>query len=449
MNWQLRMRDLAARIPPELGRRLAHVPYGLRLGPEYILTQRLLRRFGRFNADKRKAWILQHAREAYDYAFANNAFYGGYCRERGFDPRGLEHFEDLNSVPLLMKQQLQAVAIEARSVDERGRILTNTGGSSGKPLAFYLDRHAFAREWAHMHHIWRRAGYRTPDLKLTFRGKNLGRDALRYNAVYNEYYVNVYLPAEVTARAVKEIGRHVRAIHGYPSAIYEFIRYCAQHDRSTLDRLRRGLRCVLLASEYPAPLYRDLIEAELGVRAVSWYGHSEMAVLAHEVEPYVYAPLHTYGFAEAVPDTEGRFHLVGTSYWNTVSPFLRYDTEDVIVPEFDNGLLARFRIETGRQGEFIEDMQGNRISLTALVFGRHHRLFGRAAFIQVRAGKPGKATILVTLPEEHAQVDVETLRAEFDALDVAVEFDFEVLREPIRTPGGKVPLLAPAKESTA
>jgi len=446
MNWQLRMRDLAARIPPELGRPLAHVPYELRLGPEYLLTQRLMRRFARYSLDKKKAWILQHARAALDHAFANNPFYAACCRAHNFDPRGLERFDDLARVPLLMKHQLQAVAIEERSAEEHGRILTNTGGSTGKPLAFYLDRRAFAREWAHMHHIWRMAGYRTSDLKLTFRGKNLGRDALRYNAVYNEYYVNVYLPAEVTAAAVKGIGRHVRAIHGYPSAIYEFIRHCAAHDRATLDSLRRGLRCVLLASEYPAPQYRDVIEAELGVPTISWYGHSEMAVLAHEVEPYVYAPMHTYGFAEAVPDDAGRFHLVGTSYWNTVSPFLRYDTEDCIVPEFEDGLLTRFRIETGRQGEFIEDLQGNRISLTALVFGRHHRLFGRAAFIQVRAGKPGKATILVTLPEQ-AQADLETLRAEFDALDVAVEFDFEVLREPVRTPGGKVPLLAPPEVS--
>ena len=37
----------------------------------------------------------------------------------------------------------------------------NTGGTSGQPLEFYLDHQAFAREWAHMHHLWQAHGYHT------------------------------------------------------------------------------------------------------------------------------------------------------------------------------------------------------------------------------------------------------------------------------------------------
>lgn len=444
MSLLLRMKKVVETFPPPVGRMLAHIPYRIRLGRAYADAWNRMAEFEALSAKHRRLWIADRIGSALEDVASRNSFYRDFWKSRGFDTGSFSEIGDIKRIPIIAKSDLRKVSLDDRSVREPGRILTNTGGSSGKPLDFYLDRHAFAREWAHMHAIWDRIGYVPTDTKLTFRGRNLGAEPVRYNAVYNEYLVNAYVPPDMQADAVKEIAQRVTVIHGYPSSIYEFVRYCAENRPDVLDSLRIELKGVLLASEYPAPVYRDLIEGELNTRSVSWYGHSEMAVLAYETDRSIYVPYQTYGYCEAIPDAEGHHHLVGTSYWNRVSPFIRYDTEDLIEPEFDRGMLVRFKIESGRMGEFITDANGARISLTALIFGRHHKLFGRAQFIQVRQSRPGHATLIITMAGD-SPISEEQVRSGFEASNVAIEFDFELCGEPVRTPAGKVPLLVTAQ----
>ena len=86
----------------------------------------------------------------------------------------------------------------------------------------------------------------------------------------------------------------------------EFAHALADQTRSVPTAFRARLFGVLLGSEYPAPVYRSVIEQALSANVVSWYGHSEMAILARETTLAVYESLPTYGYAEAVPTGEGR-----------------------------------------------------------------------------------------------------------------------------------------------
>lgn len=446
MSLTLIFKRLAERVPSPIGRFLVNMPYSWRLGPVYSRTQRDIKKFDQIAVEKQKIQIVERFKSVLRYAYRSNRFYRDLYAQRGFDPQKVKTFEDLQRIPIVTKADLRSVELEYRSNRHIGRMLINTGGTSGEPLSFYIDRHAFGREWAHMHNIWSGGNYQNTDLKLTFRGKNLGRNPLRYNAVHNEYLVNAYFPPEVQAESIKAIANRVRFIHGYPSSIYEFVRFCAEENPKILELLRLNLKAVLLGSEYPAPMYRDLIEEQLGVQTISWYGHSEMAILAYEIEKFVYAPFQTYGYCEAVPDGKGNYRLVGTSYDNCVSPFIRYDTGDLIIPVFDEGLLVSFRIASGRVGEFIEDAHGSRISLTALIFGRHHKIFDKARFVQIRQEKPGRAIFIIVLPKNHGLEDND-IRAGFDLSNVAIDFSFETRTEPIRSPSGKVPLLVRRDQS--
>jgi phenylacetate-CoA ligase len=294
-----------------------------------------------------------------------------------------------------------------------------------------------------MHRIWARVGYRPTDVKLTLRGKHLGGDVYRYNAVHNEFLLNGYVPLRDVLDAVRAIAkrRNIAYIHGYPSAIAELARGCTELAPDVATTLRRTLRGVLLGSEYPAPVYRDRIEQAFGAPTISWYGHSEMAILAGEVDRFLYAPMLSYGLTEAVPDGRGGHRLVGTSYDNVASPFIRYDTGDSIEPvEVRGGILRTFRIASGRVGEYVTDKTGGHVSLTALIFGRHHPIFDTADFLQVRQTSPGAVEILVT-PSPGARVTSDDVRAGFDATHVALDIRYTVCQEPIRTPAGKVPLL--------
>jgi phenylacetate-CoA ligase len=357
----------------------------------------------------------------------------------------VEDYDDIQRIPIVTKSDLQSVPVEDRSVQERDRMQMNTGGTTGRPLSFYVDTNAFAREWAHMHDIWDQVEYSPEDYKITLRGENINGKTYVYNAVHNEFIVNTYEPFENIAREVLALvrDREIKYIHGYPSAIYEFARFCRSESPNISRELNATLQGVLLGSEYPAPIYREVIREVFDVPVVSWYGHSEMAILASERgDPYTYVPMHTYGHCETVPAGNGERYLVGTSYYNTASPFIRYNTEDLVQPvSVNRGLLQGFEVSSGRTGDFVLDRSGHRISLTALVFGRHHEIFNEAQFVQVQQEEPGRATILITPMDDPLRTEDIVWEDLFDASNVDLDLDFVEVDAPVRSSQGKVKLL--------
>jgi len=376
------------------------------------------------------------------FAIENVDFYRQFYRSKGFSIEDFCSIEDWERVPVVTKAILQEVPLEARCAGGKKGMRINTGGTSGQPLEFYIDNHAFAREWAHMHHIWKAQGYRPQHLKLTFRGKHFDRaKPLRYNAVHNEYVVNSNCPMVQVLDAVMSLprGTVIRWLHGYPSLVAEFAQVLAQQPPKVAAGFRSRLFGVLLGSEYPAPVYRTVIEKALSTNIVSWYGHSEMAVLARETSLGVYESLPTYGYAEGIPTGDGQAHrLVCTSLHNRVHPFIRYDTGDLIEPVSAHYGSLAFRISEGRVGDFILDRQGNRHSLTAVIFGRHHEAFEMLQHLQVRDEGAGRVALIVT--PRHPSIDPCSLMQGFDLNDLDVDWRLEVVDAPIRTKAGKIRL---------
>jgi phenylacetate-CoA ligase len=434
------LKKLVEKVPEPIGRLLVAAPYSWRLDLQYTRSRKKMLRYQRMTCAEQQQYVLARVCGIVEYVYQNNVFY----RENGFASDQLEHFDDIKRVLIVSKGLLKGYPPEERSVPQNRRMLINTGETSGELLYCYLARNSFAGEWRHMHYIWSRLWYDQYYTKLTFGGKSVGGAPLKHNSVHNEYLVNAYCDPSKVANAISLVLKHrqISFIHRYHALIYDFAKFCEEEASFLVSRSNSSLRGIPLISEYPAPVYRNTIESVFKAPTISWYGHSEAAVLASEVSTkYRYEPLMTYGYAEAVEDEHGRYHLVATSYHNTVSPFIRYDTGDIIVPEWDNQMLSSFQISEGRVGEFIEDKRGRRISLTALIFGRHHKIFESARFVQVRQTEPGKATIIITLPHEIDNGRISMMDEGFDFDDIEIDFSFEVRSEPYTTSSGKVPLL--------
>jgi phenylacetate-CoA ligase len=250
--------------------------------------------------------------------------------------------------------------------------------------------------------------------------------------------LNTYEEIGQIAPKLKKIAKiaPVRFLHGYPSILYEFALFCDEHDHELRQILRKSLKGAFLGSEYPHSLFRNKIENVFEIDTVNWYGHTEGAVLAYEKkEKFRYYPFHTYGFVEI--SDEG--HLMASSYYNKASPFIRYDTEDIISDaEIKNGFLISFCIKDGRNGEYVTDKNGKKISLTALIFGRHHRLFDFCSHIQICQKNPGQAVVFWVPKDKNMELEPGSL---FDSSNIRMDFAFRRLYYPIKTKAGKLNLL--------
>ena len=416
---------------------LRYVPFSVRLGKTYRSHVKLINKYQASSNREKKDFLYKKLSRILNYSFHNIPFYKEFYSSKNYRPESFRRLEDFLDVPVTNKDIIKEYSLDKRSLNLGGSTLSNTGGTSGKPLDFRLDKYSFHREWAYMHHMWAGIGYNFLDTKLTFRGTNIGSVPLRYNVVHNEYVVNAYLELDVIIKSLTNLtqNKKIKFLHGYPSAIYEFCKHMKSNNISSEGLFKGQLKGVLFGSEFPAPQYRTLIEEVLKVPTLSWYGHSEFAILAKEARPFIYVPLQTYGYAEAVLNQQqDSFSLIGTGFYNQASPFIRYDTGDLIKPiKVNDGLLESFQIAAGRVGDFIEDKNGTRISLTALIFGRHHVAFSKADFIQVRSKSPGNATLIVT----GKNVRIE----DFDLSNIDIEFELELVEQPIKTEVGKLPLL--------
>lgn len=405
----------------------------MRLGKSYDLYQSYA------DEEINQETLFRRMKGIVDYSQREIPFYKQHYKKMGFDSSELTCYDDIKKVPVVCKADLQEMKLEERFGDFSSGIITNTGGTSGQPLDLILDNQSYAREWAHMHKIWEQVGYKPSCMKFTLRGVNLGDAPVKYNFIHNEFQINAYCEFSLVVEEISKIilKYKIEFLHGYPSAIYEFVKQLSVKFPLVLLQLRFNLKGVLFGSEFPAPVYRDFIEEQLCVRTISWYGHSEMAVLAREIDvPFLYYPFQSYGFAEAL-EVEGKYHLLGTTIHNKVGPLIRYDTGDIIEPvSYKDHVLESFRVSEGRLGEFVADNKGRNISLTALIFGRHHDLFSEADFIQVKQTKPGTLCIYVTTINKN--LDCNQL---FDSSGIDMDVEFEFIEQPYRTKAGKVPLV--------
>jgi phenylacetate-CoA ligase len=443
MNIAVFLKNNLRSLPPEIGRILNLIPYEGRPGISkvYNLRKHDILSVESFDISEKQNFALQRLRQIIQHAYENVPFYQSFYSRHSFHPHDLKVFTDIKHVPVVSKQILQEWDLEGRSFQAKGRYVVNTGGSSGTPFGFYIEPNSMGHEWAHMHRIWSKLGYKPSDLKLVFGGRSDLKSAVEYDVLRNHFAIDIYADYALVAIKLKQLLKsyHIKYLHGYPSSIYDFALYCQNEDPELRQLLSSSLKGAFLGSEFPHRQYRDVIEEVFGIDSVSWYGHTERAVLAYEKhEKFIYESFLSYGYSEAVINDEGEHELVSTSYYNNASPLIRYNTGDIISNvKTSGGILESFQITKGREGEFVLDKSGKKINLTGLIFGRHHELFNYSKFVQVKQIESGVIEIYFVSDSKTSQ-EAASL---FDTQNLNFDISFINHKEPIRTKSGKINLL--------
>ena len=406
--------------------------------------EKSFRQFNSLDLNAQKDFIFKKTKKIVLYAQTHNNFYKRFYKESQFDGRNLKNFEDLHRIPIVSKALLRERKSECLK-GNKNSIPDNTGGTSGSTLSFFIDKKQLAKEKFYIEKIFSLINCRPKNTRIVFRGSNVLKDEYcGYDPKSDSYLMNTYKGFEGMEDQLNKIfsKRDISFIHGYPSAIYQFTKHLQKTKNAKLvEIVQKKIKGILYGSEYPAPTYRESIENFFNVPSISWYGHSEKVILASEVpnQPYIYRPFHTYGWVENVKNEQGSYSLIGTNYHNLDSPVIRYDSGDLISPvEKEEGILRSFKISEGRIGEFIYDKFKNPISLTALIFGRHHDAFNEVDFVQIHQEKIGYATLFITFSGKE---QIKDINLKFDLSNVDIIFDFKIIKKPYRTSLGKVPLL--------
>ena len=434
MKSKIFIKNLVSNIPYSIGYIFTHIPYAWRLGREYTNFKNNIKLFENMSEDEKVSYEIKKLNIINTYAPKKFDFYKETYKKYGVLGKKIKTLDDFIAYPIITKDMIRKY-----SDDFKGYMKTNTGGTSGEPFSFYLDKDAFAREWAHMHYIWSLKDYKQTDIKITLRGKNLGDKNIIYNPVHNEFIITTYKKVESFKNELISlfIKHDIKYVHGYPSAVYEFFKELEKILNDQEKRLiTKNIVSCFLGSEFPVSYIVEYLQKNWNLDYISWYGLSEMAILAYdENKNNQYKPFMTYGYAEIENN-----RLLGTSFNNFDMPLIRYDTGDLVEGKIDkNGLLEYFSITEGREGDYIIDTNDKKIPLTSLIFGRHHKIFDIADFLQVKQEVDGEVKFYITIKDKDS-LDLHCLENYFDLTNVDIRYSFELLESPIRTKIGKIKL---------
>lgn len=432
-----------------LKRLLSIVPPELRQGAVYRHWRGFLREAQYWTPERIAAWQLEQLRELIRRAMTQTEGYRELYGKAGVRPEDIRSVQDLRHLPFTTKELFRD-NLKAFTASSAGARYATTGGSTGIPFGFYERPETTQIENAFMHTGWSWTGWKLGQPSAVLRGGFVGTESRfsDYDPFHRELFLSSYF---LTARSVADYiaaiqARGIRVLQAYPSSLNllcDLIQEQRLQGRLTLD-------VVFLGSENVYPWQLEKAEQVLpGTRFFSWYGHCEKAVLAPWCEQArCFHAWPFYGVAEVL-DADGAAcrdgvegELVGTSFHQRVTPFIRYRTMDRAVrgPDRCAACGRHFPILSkimGRAHEVIVTRTGRFISMTAI--NMHDDIFDALRQFQFRQDRAGAVTFhYVTKAGVLSEAEAARIRRGLEGkLGTDVTLALQQVAEIPRTKAGK------------
>jgi phenylacetate-CoA ligase len=406
-----------------------------------------------WSREELEAYQMEALSRLLDHAYENVPYYRRVFRERGLVPEDIATLSDLELLPFLTKEIVQANLpdLKARNYPESAFEYVRTSGSTGTPMGFYYEKGASrAREWAFMKTQWDRIGYRFRDRCVILRGhvvETASNGIYWKKALFGRWLVmsSHHMTEETLPAYIDRIRRfRPRFIHAYPSTAVILARYMREHEIKPFPTVK----AILCGSENLYPWQRSLLTEVFGCRVFSWYGNSEQTVLAGECEESThYHIFPEYSIVELI-GRDGRpvrgsgamGEVVTTNLTNYVCPLIRYRTMDVAVATEKRCSCGREyplleKVE-GRLQEFIVTRGGHLISVTPINY--ESGAFENIKQFQMYQEEIGELIMKIVRKPTYTEKDTLQLTQELrwqlgDDVNVHVHFVDEIPR----TEGGK------------
>jgi phenylacetate-CoA ligase len=348
----------------------------------YLKAKRILRKTGNLNKGEIKILQIEQIKKLVTYAYENVEYYRDLFTSADFNPYNFSKIDDIKKIPYLTKDIIRKnpERLISKTFPKKYLKESKTGGSTGTPLSFYLDKRTSSPvEMAYLENMWRRIGYKLYDKCIVMRGEILdniieGKKYWKMNFSINWLSMSTFhLTADTFPIYMEKIMNYrPKFIIAYPSVAYVLAYYMKTNNIKPLS----SLKAIICSSETLYNWQRKFIQEVCKVRIYSYYGLSEKCCIASECSNsslYTFYPL--YGFTELINNKDEwctqeneKGEIVATGFNNYASPFIRYRTGDIglFTKKKCNEANEWFTIKRieGRMQDYLIDKFQNKITFT-------------------------------------------------------------------------------------
>ena len=309
-------------------------------------------------------------------------YYADLFKSIGFRPTDLISVSDLQALPLLTKDTIRAQT-ERLKADGHGPLSrSNTGGSSGQPLVFFVGKdrksHDVAAKWRATR--WWGVDIGDPEAVVWGSPVELGAQD-RIRRLRDGLMRSVLLPAfemsEVKLDGFVAALRKQRPkmLFGYPSALTHIAKHCQQRG---VDMTDLGIRVAFVTSERLYDDQRAAIGRAFNCPVANGYGGRDAGFIAHECPS---GGMHLTAEdiiveligADGKPVGEGESGEVVVTHTATADfPFIRYRTGDMAIFDMRRCACGRglplLREIQGRTTDFVIAADGTVMHGLSLIY---------------------------------------------------------------------------------
>lgn len=237
----------------------------------------------------------------------------------------------LSSMPVIDKQIINSHYNEVFTpIPGRPSQKKKTGGSTGNPFYYHVDKDHLSWFWAHIYFFWNFcSGYSPGDPFVTIAGNSL-RTANRrfsekiYHYLQNNYFIKGDVIDESLRVNIRKINK-AKLLYGYPSSIQNLIKA-----RPELPGKFSNLVAIFTTSEQLLPQTRSMIEQAFGKPVFDMYGANDGGILTCECTEHSGYHINTLNcLVENIRNEHNLCELLLTNLSSYSFPFVRYRVGDL------------------------------------------------------------------------------------------------------------------------
>jgi phenylacetate-CoA ligase len=324
------------------------------------------------------------------YSYEHVPYYRLMMDARGLKPSDIQQPADLVKLPILTKELIlqNRDALKSDEFSRFSPMLRSTGGSTGDPLKYWLDKNSWSIVTATRYRGWGTAGYQFGDKVISIGGvsinpfERMGRATRGYHQLErNKFISGIDLSEEELQKHTQLLFQfRPQYVYGYASSLYLWAEYLLR-EKKNVD----FVRAVFPTSEFLYPSYRASIESAFACKAFDGYGSRDCGIFGFECDQHQGWHLASeLSIAEVVDSETGLWtkdlgDIIVTNLINFSMPFIRFNvrdagrlTEEACACKRGLPLLAEL---AGRTGDIFRFNNGKVITGPAFTV-----LFGKLGF---------------------------------------------------------------------
>jgi len=360
----------------------------------------------------------------------------------------------LESFPLLTKDIFRAdpESFIADNADRAQLIANNSGGSSGNPISFFMDRFTVeqyeAARWRGLSWYGITPGSRC--LMIWGNPFDLDKMAMRQFRLTERYLKNRRI---IPAYALDPVAmkNHLRLIKRYrPEYLYGYSGALTQFARLMLEqglKLSLPLKAVVSTSETLYPYQRELLEKAFFAPVVNEYGARDGGIIAYQcpcgslhlsAENLIAQVVDIQSKAPLSPGEKGL--LILTDLHNYVQPRIRYQLGDEVALSPDpcacGRVLPVLDEVLGREDAIFVTIEGRLVH--GVAFANCIKRVQEVEAFQIIQSAPDKAKVLLVTRDGLEPPGLKSVKNDYQVLLPGTKISYELVESIPPAASGKI-----------